>query len=148
MARLSRDQLITASDLTTEEVDLPTIGGSVLVTGLSALYADNARSSAVETVIEGDRQIGKMNIAKLEALEVFHGVVEPKLNSLLEAEQFLKNCGPAARTLLDKIDELSAIDKEAIATTATEFPTGEAAEDVAGPDDPDGSPVGPGSSED
>jgi hypothetical protein len=147
MARLSREQFITASDLETEEVDLPTIGGSVLVTGLSAAYADDARSSAVETVIEGDRQIGKMNVKKLEVLEVFHGLVEPKLKSEIEAEQFLKNCGPAARTLLDKIDELSAIDKEAIAQTAAEFPAGEGSEDASGADDVDGSPAGAGSVE-
>lgn len=143
MARLSREQFITASDLRTEEVELETLGGSVLVTGLSAAYADDARSSAVETVIEGDRQIGKMNIKRLEVLEVFHGLVEPKLNSEIEAEQFLKNCGPAARTVLDKIDELSAIDKEAIAKTATEFPSSEGVQDVSGADGANGASVGP-----
>lgn len=132
MARLSREQFITASDLKEEEVELPSIGGSVLVTGLSAAYANEAQSEALEMVNEGKKQIARINTKKLEVLQVYRGLVDPKLNSELEAEQFMKNCGPAARAVIDKIDELSAIDKEAIAKTASAFPQGEGGEGVNG----------------
>jgi hypothetical protein len=125
MSRLSREQFVTASDLREEEVDLPSIGGSVLVTGLSAAYANEAQSEALEMVNDGNRQVARVNTKKLETLQVYHGLVDPKLNSELEAEQFMKNCGPAARAVIDKIDELSAIDKEAISKAEAKFSEGE-----------------------
>ena len=102
MARLSKDALLKASDLRTKEIELETIGGSVVVQGLSAAYSNQASSEALEmkTTARGD-QIASVNTAKLETIQVLHGLVEPKLDTIEEAEQFMQNCGPAAKAIVE-----------------------------------------------
>ena len=92
MARLSKDALLKASDLRTKEIELETIGGSVVVQGLSAAYSNQASSEALEmkTTARGD-QIASVNTAKLETIQVLHGLVEPKLDTIEEAEQFMRD---------------------------------------------------------
>ena len=125
MARLSKDALLKASDLRTKEIELESIGGSVVVQGLSAAYSNQASSEALEmkTTARGD-QIATVNTAKLETIQVLHGLVEPKLDTIEEAEQFMQNCGPAAKKIVEAIDELSGLDKEAIAEASAKFPSG------------------------
>ena len=125
MARLSKDALLKASDLRTKEIELESIGGSVVVQGLSAAYSNQASSEALEmkTTARGD-QIASVNTAKLETIQVLHGLVEPKLDTIEEAEQFMKNCGPAAKAIVEAIDELSGLDKEAITETSAKFQGG------------------------
>lgn len=125
MARLSKDALLGASDLRQEEVELETINGSVLVQGLGAAYSNEAQSEALEMKTIGRDQIATVNTRKLEAIQVLHGLVEPKLGSLAEAEQFMERCGPAARKMVEKIDELSGLDKEAITEAHARFPSSE-----------------------
>jgi len=124
MARLTKDALLRATDLRTKEVELETIGGSVVVQGLSAAYSNQASSEALEmkTTARGD-QVATVNTAKLETIQVLHGLVEPKLDTMEEAEQFMKNCGPAAKKIVEAIDELSGLDKEAIAEASAKFPS-------------------------
>jgi hypothetical protein len=141
MARLTKDALLAASDITTKEVDLPTIGGSVVVQGLSAAYSNQASSEALEmtTTARGD-QIARVNTAKLEIIQAQHGLVDPPLSSFAEAETFAKNCGPAFKKVIEVIDELSGLDKEAIVEAKATFPSsGESTErsNVA-----DGTPAG------
>ncbi len=139
MARLSKDALLSASDIRQEEVDLPSIGGSVLVQGLSAAYSNEAQSEALEMVTSGREQIARVNTQKLENLQVLHGFVDPKFDSLAEVEAWMKKNGPAAKTAVAKIDELSGIDKEAIVEAKAKFPGG--GEDAGGADVGDGTPA-------
>ena len=139
MARLSKDALLSASDIRQEEVDLPSIGGSVLVQGLSAAYSNEAQSEALEMVTSGREQIARVNTQKLENLQVLHGFVDPKFDSLAEVEAWMKKNGPAAKTAVAKIDELSGIDKEAIVEAKAKFPSG--GEDVGGADVGNGTPA-------
>jgi hypothetical protein len=125
MDRLSKDALLGASDLVERDVDLPSIGGSVKVRSLSAAYSNEASSEALELKTDPrGNQIATVNTAKLEALQALHGLVEPKLGSLAEAEQFAKNCGPAFKKVIDVIDEISGVDKEAIEKANATFPVG------------------------
>lgn len=125
MERLSKEALLGASDLVEREVDLPTIGGSVKVRSLSAAYSNQAASDALKmtTTPRGD-QVATMDTAKLEALQALHGLVEPKLSSLAEAEQFARQCGPAFKEVIRVIDEISGVDKEAIEKAQATFPAG------------------------
>lgn len=125
MALLSRDALLGASDIREREIELPSIGGAVRVRGLPAAYANEAQSEALE-MITGRRgeQTAHVNTKKLEALQVLHGLLEPKLNSIEDAYTFAQNCGPAWHTVVKAIDELSGIDKEAIEKTNAAFQSG------------------------
>ena len=123
MARLTKDALLKASDISEKEVNLPTIGGSVKVQGLSAAYSNQAQSEALEmkTTARGD-QIATVNTAKLEIIQAQHGLVDPALSSFAEAEKFAQNCGPAFKKVIEAIDELSGLDKEAITEAKATFP--------------------------
>jgi hypothetical protein len=124
MARLTKEALLSASDIETKEVELPSIGGSVVVQGLSAAYSNQASSEALEmkTTARGD-QIATVNTAKLEVIQAQHGLVDPALSSFAEAETFAKNCGPAFKKVIEAIDELSGLDKEAITEAKATFPS-------------------------
>src|SRR5215831_17784068 len=103
---LTREQLLAASDITTREVDLPSIAGKVVVRSLPAAYSNQAQSEALE-MITGRRgeQTARVNIHKLECLQVLHGLVEPKLNNVEDAQALATNLGPAWRAIVDAIDE-------------------------------------------
>jgi hypothetical protein len=123
MGRLSKDALLGATDLIEREVELPSIGGSVKVRSLPAAYSNKASSEALElkTTGRGD-QIATVNTEKLEELQVLHGLVEPKLNSIEEARVFSQRCGPAFKEVIRVIDEISGVDKEAIEKATATFP--------------------------
>jgi hypothetical protein len=55
MARLTRDQILTISDIKTEEVSVPEWGGSVLVRGMTGAQRDEFESQIVEVC--GRKQI-------------------------------------------------------------------------------------------
>lgn len=139
MSRLSKDALLGATDLVQKEVELPTIKGTVVVQGLGAKFSNEAQSQAMKMTQVGREQIATVDTAKLEAIQVLNGLVDPKLDSLEEAEKFMANCGPAARELVSAIDDLSGLDKEAIAEAQARFPSGGEGES--------GSDVGDGSSD-
>jgi hypothetical protein len=141
MSRLTKDALLKASDISTKEVELPSIGGSVLVQGLSAAYSNEASSEALEmTTTARGEQIARVNTAKLEIIQAQHGIVDPPLASFEEAEQFAKNCGPAFKKVIEAIDELSGLDKEAITEAKATFPS--SGEGTSGPVVGDGTPNG------
>ena len=125
MGLLSKEGLLTASDLIERDVDLPALGGSVRVRSLPAAYSNQAMSDALEVVTDQrGRQTAKVNTAKLEAIQVLHGLIEPKLESLEEVNLFALRCGSSWRQVVGAIDEISGIDKEAIEKTTTTFPAG------------------------
>jgi hypothetical protein len=121
----SKEALLGASDLVEREVELPSIGLTVRVRGLPAEYSNHAISAALEVVSgRGGEQTARVNTAKLEELQVLHGLIEPKLDTLEEVRQFAQHTGVAWRKVLAVIDEISGIDKEAIDRTNTTFRAG------------------------
>lgn len=141
MPRLTKDALLKASDISTKEVELPSIGGSVVVQGLSAAYSNQASSEALEmTTTARGEQIARVNTAKLEVIQAQHGLVDPALATFEEAEQFAKNCGPAFKKVIEAIDELSGLDKEAITEAKATFPSSGASQ--VGPVVDDGTSAG------
>jgi|GEM_PF-3032695 len=145
MSRISKSALLGASDLREKEVTLDSLDGSptVLVRGLGAGFSNQAQSEALEMVTtpKGE-QIARVNTAKMEAIQVLHGLADPKLSTVEEAEHFMGQCGPAARKIVDAIDELSGVDKEAIEKAEAKFQSGE--EVTAESAGPVADPVGDG----
>jgi hypothetical protein len=103
--------------------DVPVKGQSVKVRGLPAAYSNQASSEALELKQVGPAQIATVNTAKLEVLQFQHGVIDPEFTRD-EAEQVSKRFGPAFKKVIAKIDELSGVDKEAIADANARFPAG------------------------
>lgn len=125
MAILTKDALLGATDLVEREIELPTLGGSVRVRSLPAAYSNQAQSEALE-VVTGRRgeQTAHVNTAKLEALQVLHGLIDPKFNSIEEVNTFAQQCGPAWHEIVKAIDEISGLDKEAIERANAMFQSG------------------------
>lgn len=121
MKRLSKDALLEASDLIERDVELPTVGGTVRVRSLPAAYSNQASSEALVMKQVGRDQIATVDTAKLEILQVLHGLVEPKLETVEEAEKFAQQCGPAFKKVVEVIDEISGVDKEAIRSAEARF---------------------------
>jgi hypothetical protein len=131
MSRISKDALLGASDLRKGEVVLDSLDGkpTVLVQGLGAGFSNQAQSEALEmtTTVRGE-QVARVNTARMEEIQVLHGMVEPKFDTIEEARHFMENNGPAARKIVAKIDELSGVDKAAIEEAEAIFPSGSEAE--------------------
>ena len=143
MARISKDALLRASDLRTDEVTLDSLPKdadgtypTVEVIGLGAGFSNQAQSEALEmtTTVRGE-QVARVNTAKMEEIQVKNGLLDPKLDTVEEARQFMENCGPAARKIVEKIDELSGVDKKAIEDAEAMFPAG--SEEAEGEPEPD-----------
>ena len=124
MERSTKDAWLNGpGDLKEADVtDVPVPGQSVRVRGLPAAYSNQATSEALE-LITGRRgeQTAHINTEKLEVLQFAHGVIEPQF-SVEEARLIAQRFGPAFRRVVEKIDELSGIDKEAIEKTNATFP--------------------------
>lgn len=125
MSRLTKDALLGASDLVEREVDLPSIGGSVAVRSLPAKYSNEAITEALEvnTTRRGE-QTSRVNTSKLEALKVLHGLIDPKFDTIEEVYAFAEKCGPAWQKIVETIDEISGINKEAVEKTTAMFQAG------------------------
>jgi hypothetical protein len=68
-------------------------------------------------------QIGTVNKAKMEVIQFAHGVIDPSFTRE-EAEEIARRYGPAFNKVIEKIDELSGVDKEAIEKATAQFPAG------------------------
>lgn len=148
MAIVDRSLLLEGTDLKEKTVRIDAFEGDVVVRPLAALFASEAQGSAAELTTDDDgNQVARINQKKLEVLQVLHGLVEPKLNSTIEVEQFLKQWGPGGQEVIRAIDEASLIDKEAIAATATKFPAGEGGEGTDGADPVAGAEPAPAGSD-
>jgi hypothetical protein len=119
MPRLTKDQLADRSryKFKDEEVDIPELGGSVLVKTLSVAERD-----ALPDLIDAD---GKPDSSVSKLAQLFCAVVcDPKLTQD-EAEAFL---GELPATALDRVVEAFGElvgTKEAADKTVREFPQGE-----------------------
>lgn len=126
---LSKDALLCASDLVERDVELPSLNDTVRVRSLPAAYSNQAMHEATQMVTVRGEQTVRIDVAKLEALQVLHGLVDPKLDSVEEAEALAQKLGPSWRRIVTTIDEISGVDKEAIEKANTMFqprrPSGE-----------------------
>jgi hypothetical protein len=120
----TKEDLLGATDLKEQDVDLPSIGGKVRVRSLPAQFSNEAQSEALEFRSVGREQVATINAAKMELLQVLHGLVNPKLNSIKDAEVFATKCGPAFKDVVNAIDDLSGVDKEAIEEANRRFQNG------------------------
>lgn len=143
MGYMSRDALITASDLVERDVDLPSIGGKVRVRGLAAAYSNQASSESLKLITSArGEQMATVDTGHLEVLQALHGLVEPKLTSIEDAKTFAQMCGPAFKEVIRVIDEISGVDKEAIEKANATFPAGGAGTPNGGEARPDPVPAG------
>lgn len=136
MDRSTKEAWLTGpGDLEEADVeDVPVPGMSVRVRGLPAQYSNEASSKALEyrATPQGD-QVATINTGTMEVLQFTYGVIDPKFSEP-EARIIAQRFGPAFRRVIEKIDELSGVDKEAIKQANTHFQPGgesEAGGDVA-----------------
>jgi hypothetical protein len=125
MGILTREELLRASDLIEREVPVSSIGGSVRVRSLPAAYSNQAQSEALEmqTGPRGE-QTASVNTQKLEELQMLHGLIDPKLETIEDVRTFSLQCGLAWREIIKVIDEISGVDKEAIEKANATFQPG------------------------
>ena len=125
MTRSTRDAWLEGSGDLKEAVveDVPVQGQSVKVRGLGAKYSAQAQDSAVQFKTRPDGEsIATVSSEKMAILQFAHGVVEPQF-SVEEAEKIAERFGPAYLKTIEKIDELSGVDKEAIESAKARFPS-------------------------
>jgi hypothetical protein len=94
--RLSRDDVLKADDLATEEVEVPEWGGSVLVRGMSGKERDEFESSAL------DQRSGRMNLANTRAKIVIRCVVDDDGKRLFDAAD-IDVLGEKSGAALDRV---------------------------------------------
>jgi hypothetical protein len=146
MTIASKGELLGASDLVEREVPLTSLGLTVRVRSLPAAYSNEALSSALETVIGRDgEQTARVNTGKLEELQVLHGLIEPKLDTVEEVRQFAQRTGVAWREVVRVIDEISGINKTDVDRANTTFRAGGQSEE--GPPEVNGAGAGSGRSD-
>jgi hypothetical protein len=111
-----------AGDLREQDVeDVPVKGQSVRVRALPAAYSNQASSEALVYETFRGEQRARIDTGKLEVLQFAHGVIEPSF-TVAEAEQVAKTFGPAFKRVIEVIDEISGVDKEALEEAQVRFP--------------------------
>lgn len=113
------------SDLAEDVVEnVPVKGQNIKVRGLPAQFSNEAQSKALK-MISGSRgeQSATVDTAVMSVIQFAHGCVEPTF-TVAEAEQIAKKFGPAFFKVVNKIDELSGVDKEAIESANEQFRPG------------------------
>ena len=123
MKQSSKDAWLEGpSDLAEAVVeDVPVKGQSVKVRGLPAQFSNEAQSKALKMITDArGGQSATVDVAVMSVIQFQHGVVEPKFTHT-EAQQVAERFGPAFQKVVEKIDELSGVDKEAIETETARF---------------------------
>jgi len=119
------DWLEGPSDLAEAVVeDVPSKGKSIKVRGLPAQFSNEAQSKALK-MITGQRgdQTATVDVAIMAQIQFAHGCVEPSF-SAAEAKRIAERYGPAFNKVVEKIDELSGVDKGAIEAESATFQAG------------------------
>lgn len=106
--------------------DVPVTGETVRVRALPARWSAEVMSQS-KIIQQGREQIAKIDVPAMEMLQFVHGCIDPVFTEA-EARQIQEKFGPAFRKVIERIDELSGIDKEAIEQTEQRFPVGGEAE--------------------
>ena len=94
--RLSRDDILKADDLATEEVAVPEWGGSVLVRGMTGRERDEFEMSSV------DQRDGRVNLANTRAKIVIRCVVDEDGKRLFDASD-IDLLGAKSGAALDRV---------------------------------------------
>lgn len=139
MSSTKADWLDGPSDLATDVVeDVPSKGKSIKVRGLPAQFSNEAQSKALK-MISGARgeQSATVDVATMSVIQFAHGCVEPQF-TLEEAQKVAEKFGPAFNKVVNKIDELSGVDKEAIEAESAKFQAGVEEPGNVGEVEPDG----------
>lgn len=133
MARLKEDAWDKPT-LKRKEVEIPELGGSLLVQELGAdLVAEIQSHLRVE--LSGTDQVVKVDKATMERLQFAHGVIRDDGSQMYTEEKVAEIAGKHGRPFLrviEALDEMSGINKEEIEKTTARFPSGGDAEE--GPD--------------
>lgn len=103
MALLSRDQILDAADLKTEEVQVPEWGGSVLVRGLNGTERDAYENGLIR--MEG--QSAKSNLLNMRAKLVALCLVDEKGGRLF-ADTDIRALGRKSAAALERVYEVAA----------------------------------------
>ncbi len=124
MGYSTKDAWLGASgDLAEADVeDVPVKGEKVRVRALPARYSAAVQSQLKIETVRGE-QVARIDVAEMEILQFAHGVINPQFSEQ-DAKVIAEKFGPAFRKVIEKIDELSGIDKEAIEKTEQRFPAG------------------------
>lgn len=149
MSRSTKDAWLNGPGDLNEDVveDVPVKGQSVKVRGLPAAYSNEAQEEALEWKTWPNGQTtSRFSTSKMEVLQFVHGVIEPQFDKA-EAERIAQKYGPAWRTIIDKIDELSGVNKEAIEDANRRFQGSDADTERASRNG-DGNPDGASGSDD
>lgn len=133
----TKDALLKASDLTERDVELPLLKMTVRVRALPAAYSNQAASEALVSKQVGRDQITTVDKAKMEAIQALHGLVRPQLESIEEAETLAQNLGPSWALVINAIDEISGVDKEAVEKAQARFQGGGKSTEGVALGDPD-----------
>lgn len=139
MGIATKSALLGASDLREEELVLPSLKLTVKVRGQSAAASSKAQGDALEvTTLPSGDQVARVNTSTMLEIQLEDALVEPKLTRD-EIKKFMAKNGPAVKLIEEKIDELSGVDKEALAEARAKFPGGGETEERG--DSSDGSPA-------
>lgn len=136
MSRLSKDAW-DKSSLRQEEVEVPELGGSVLIRELPAEYAAEVASHIEIKEVAGAR-FASVDKAKMERLQFAFGVIGDGGDPLFsedETADIARKHGSAYNRVIEAIDELSGINKEDIEQTEARFPDSGADEAEAASDE-------------
>jgi hypothetical protein len=106
---LSRDQILEASDLKTEEVQVPEWGGSVRVRNLTGADRDAFEDSLVTTLPDGTR---KPNLANMRTKLVVLTVVDDAGNRIFETsdvERLAAKSAAAIKRVYEAAERINGI---------------------------------------
>lgn len=116
--------------LKTSEVEVSELGGSVRIRELPAEYSAEVASN-VKLTTEGREQVARVDTATMEKLQFAYGVIDeqgaPMFNEN-EVVDLQKKHGRAFRVVIQAIDDMSGLDKEAIEKAEARFPARGASE--------------------
>ena len=116
MAHLTKDQILLAGDIKTEELDVPEWGGTILVRGLTGTDRDAWEMSLFSVDTSGEDVDMQATIENRRAKMVSRAVVDEQGN-LLFSEADVERLGQKSALVLDRIcnviNRLSGIGKDA-----------------------------------
>lgn len=125
MARLSKEAWGKPT-LQTNEVEVPELGGTVLVRELPASFVAEINQH-IQLKQIGREQISSIDLPTMERQKFAYGVIDDDGNQLFteeEAGEIASNHGRAYKIVLDAIDELSEINEEGAEKAKARFPGG------------------------
>ena len=114
---LSRDQIVSVSDIKTEYVDVPEWGGQVKIRGLSVKAINHANRRATVA--------GELDPEKITVEVLLAGIVEPELTPEHAGQLAGKALAPVNR-IVNAIYRLSGIDSDTVEGLESRFREGAA----------------------